>query len=1227
MKKTIFVGLLLLLAIGVFSAGFNPKYTVKKFYERNFPEVDYTFNPDMSPVKYGYGDWSEELNLGNHRAKVKVDTASPAVLAHIEWRRFDKEPQEKKVIVKDANGNTVNSKAFTIKNLYGDVVFEAKEPGNYYIYYMPYEVPKTYAYSKTLYLRNVCEASEEWLNANNLLGDTFPSDLPQAELVEIQSRTLRGIDSIPDNSDVDKNSFNSMYPMLIIITEEEKAEFDTKNQDKDFLLFCEDRTNSIKMFDQIPYKWFKSGEVKDFEGFAQPGEIYPFQVGVYALKDLKNVKINITGFEGIKVHSLNTEGINPKGEYFTKNIDIDKGMVQPLWFYLTVSKDAKEITGKIGISFDNAPETVADIDIKVEGDFLEDGGVSNTWRMSRISWFDSTLGLDDTVVSPYKPIKWTGSKASILNRTIDFNDFGFPRQITSYDNKILTNPIEFNVYEKGNKLTLKPKSKRVVKEGNSAWTNEYVFGNDRVEVTVVAELKCIGQIDYSVKLKALKDIDLSDIKLSAPISESCAKYMLGLGYRGERSPEKWNWEWNYLCDHYLWIGEVDAGILFKLKLQDDYFFFQGIIPDDKVPEGWCNDNKGGAEVAHNGKTYDFVAYSGEKSFKAGQTCNYDFRIMVTPFHDYDMENGDMRYGFCTLPHTNFFNVFQADRTNPFINYPFRTDEYMVNWIKGDGKEPDNEYGKIMYDGADIKDINDNKGSITMWVTAPYDLGYMFRDFFCQVSFGNNHIQVGEYKGIINSIFCSGDQWTRRTVFERRGSSATGWKAGEKHIITLTWENGNSKLYVDGNLVLDCQIPWKLTGSDITQIELYGCMLFDALRLDRDINLSQEKVKGADTVFLDTYETKGNDYIDGVRRNEVPGLIYAEDYDKVKETEFNRKTMPSIYYRVGELSAYAEEIYMMLSMNGEVVDTKSVIFDANGAKVNKVLGGGYQWLNEHLQTGYVPAWHTGIGGGWNEKDHDFAVGVRQDGRLANFYIAGLEYLIGLMDKSKRGGTYLDGIGMPGELMERAAKVYTKHWGYFNMYSQAPNDYDYENWRGNFFATKLDCVPYLSYTWPGEGIPINLGEGYYMTNIAGMPFGIHCEMLEYTTGGNRYKLMLYCMTSRELSGYTDMYTYWDLVGIPQSKIIGYWDRKPVAKTGDDKIFATAYKCKDRTVIAVASWHKQDKEIKLDIDWKALGINKAKAKVSKPFIPYFQWAEDDVDLNNLTVPADGGFIIEIK
>ena len=63
--------------------------------------------------------------------------------------------------------------------------------------------------------------------------------------------------------------------------------------------------------------------------------------------DKYDVKVNITGFDGVKVNSLNTEGINPKGEYFTKNIDIDKGMVQPLWFYLTVPKDAKELKGQI----------------------------------------------------------------------------------------------------------------------------------------------------------------------------------------------------------------------------------------------------------------------------------------------------------------------------------------------------------------------------------------------------------------------------------------------------------------------------------------------------------------------------------------------------------------------------------------------------------------------------------------------------------------------------------------------------------------------------------------------------------------------------------------------------------------------------------------------------------------------------------------------------------------
>jgi len=87
---------------------------------------------------YGTGQWDAD-SLGNHRIVVAVDRPADAVLATLDWRRRDLNPEEKGVIVVDAaTGEQVTNVArFTINREKGEIVFQPQTvPGNYYIYSM-----------------------------------------------------------------------------------------------------------------------------------------------------------------------------------------------------------------------------------------------------------------------------------------------------------------------------------------------------------------------------------------------------------------------------------------------------------------------------------------------------------------------------------------------------------------------------------------------------------------------------------------------------------------------------------------------------------------------------------------------------------------------------------------------------------------------------------------------------------------------------------------------------------------------------------------------------------------------------------------------------------------------------------------------------------------------------------------------------------------------------------
>ncbi|MBQ7256779.1 MAG: hypothetical protein IJS60_03700, partial [Abditibacteriota bacterium] len=166
----------------------------------------------------------------------------------------------------------------------GDVVFQANEPGLYYIYFMPYNPSSSYSVERSEYFSPLSKADKGWLSKYSLDGDTVDlSGLPQAEQIEIQSR----------------DEFNSFYPMEVPASDEEIAQM-TKNITTPYMVFAEDRLFQIRMKKNIPYKWYKSGEVTSFTGTAQPNEIYTFQIGVYALEDIEGLTVEASDFGSIK---------------------------------------------------------------------------------------------------------------------------------------------------------------------------------------------------------------------------------------------------------------------------------------------------------------------------------------------------------------------------------------------------------------------------------------------------------------------------------------------------------------------------------------------------------------------------------------------------------------------------------------------------------------------------------------------------------------------------------------------------------------------------------------------------------------------------------------------------------------------------------------------------------------------------------------------------------------
>jgi len=229
---------------------------------------------DLGPdgIPYRTGAWNSDT-LGNHRVVLRVDTTGDAVRVHIPWRRRDADPERKKIVVTDPKGVPVdNLLRVAINREYGDLVFQPiGGPGEYDVYYMPFVGSGRSNYPRVTYPEPVDTAAGSWITRNGLsrppLAAATWARLPEAKVVAFEA-----IDAL-----------DSFFPMEVIATKAETEALLAKHAGAAYLVFPEDRTRSIRMADDLPFRWVQPGADQPFRGDAMRGEFYAFQLGIYAV--------------------------------------------------------------------------------------------------------------------------------------------------------------------------------------------------------------------------------------------------------------------------------------------------------------------------------------------------------------------------------------------------------------------------------------------------------------------------------------------------------------------------------------------------------------------------------------------------------------------------------------------------------------------------------------------------------------------------------------------------------------------------------------------------------------------------------------------------------------------------------------------------------------------------------------------------------------------------------
>jgi hypothetical protein len=548
----------------------------------------------------------------------------------------------------------------------GTIIFEPEfGPGEYHAYYLPHHSQQSAGAFWTVSVtypavdeRGVAPAWRERV--------TSGSGLPRAQFIEMQPRV----------------EFHRFTDMEMIATAAETAALNNSyGSGAPFLLFPEDRRHALRLTNSpdLPMRWAQAGPRHSFMGSARRGEFYTFQIGVWAHRE------GVTVTRALYQHALaehftciNLGGVDETGATFEKNVTIASGHVNSLWFGVQIPIDAQpgsSLNGNITLQVQRIDgmgavhSAVVAVDITVSaGRALLDKGDSDVWRLSRLRWLDSTIGLDNSQVpSPYLPIQLgTASLRNllatsepekpahvngvaldmhILGRHIQIAKSGLPLQLSAIESGgggasstgVLSSAIELTLGASSSSFvwggpTLTSRSRSVVEwlakgkgQGSATGVSAEVNGSQWFE----------GYGKYSMKLMAEKDMRTDGVTLTLPLSKNNTRMLMGFTRRGGEIGKSagslpLHWKWGDASSYQLWIGSPKAGLRFKFSGPEPGWGATSFNWRSNPPP-WFNDHKGGANVTRlsNG-VVALTAFTGPIALNASQPIELHFELLLTP---------------------------------------------------------------------------------------------------------------------------------------------------------------------------------------------------------------------------------------------------------------------------------------------------------------------------------------------------------------------------------------------------------------------------------------------------------------------------------------------------------------------------------------------------------------------------------------------------------------------
>ncbi|WP_253901415.1 glycoside hydrolase domain-containing protein [Arthrobacter sp. PAMC 25486] len=665
------------------------------------------------------GDW-DKLLYGNHRIVVAVEDVPAgrrAVTVDLPWRRQDADPADIDVIVMSgASGARVrNVVAVERSQASGTFIFEPVDgAGIYYFYYLPYAMAGRSHYPQAHYLPARPTADPAWVNGVSTSVWSAEQGLrgslaPAATALRYESAS----------------EWDNFAPMNFTATDEELAALHDGHPGAAFMLFAQDRRHPISMKSAVPAHWAiqgptaVAGDGRAAETLslpAQPGEDHIIQLGLYARAGLSRVTVEVAANsdgEPVAARCLNTSGVDRLGQPFVQQLEVEEGAVQALFIVVPVPESAAgsslEAVITVTTSAGSAELLVMlDVALEAEADIAA-GGYGDPRELRRLAWLDSTLAQDDELVAPFTAVRLDERKRTlhILGRSMELAPNGLPAQlqstftsaVTAVDGparSLLLEPLSVlpELAGAGAAWEFSPLSFTAFGPARVGWGCTWTSPDTPLRVTVEGQLESDGAASFAVRLavpQGAGPVELEDVSLTMVLDAESVPFSMGLGVPGGTRPAAIDWSWDVASKNQdsLWLGDSNIGVQVALRddnyerpLNTNFYREKPLI----APKSWAKPELEGQGAGVTLKEVggatgrDAVvlnAFSGARTMAPGDSLNYGFRLLLTPFKPIDPARQLRNRYFhdqgsvadIAATGASVINIHHATELAPFINDP------------------------------------------------------------------------------------------------------------------------------------------------------------------------------------------------------------------------------------------------------------------------------------------------------------------------------------------------------------------------------------------------------------------------------------------------------------------------------------------------------------------------------------------------------------------------------